>query len=403
MKRIAIFCDGTWNRSDATNPTNVVLLAQAVKPTADDGTKQVTIYLPGVGSGKGVGRISQRADRILGGILGQGLLQNIREAYRALIFMYEPGDEIFIFGFSRGAYTARSLAGLLRKAGILPPDKVGQINDAIALYRKRGAENHPDAPHIQAERMGLSPRVATSQKDCDARGGDVPILKITYLGVWDTVGALGVPTVLSHIGLPKKLIAWWNRRHAFHDTELSSSVAAARHAVSIDEVRATFPPALWENLDPSAEHKGLNDPDREKQGKPKLYQQLWFAGDHGSVGGGGDIKGLSNIALRWIAEGADQAKLDLVPGPLTFEPSPDDICAPVLNMKKISILGRILRIVKRPRDQLTDADAVAEPVVERLRFLPDSAYRPPTLEPVWDALQERVRSLPLTPPKSPGG
>ena len=128
-KNIAIFCDGTWNKSDAPAPTNVVRLAQAVRNTQPKGQEraQVVIYVEGVGTGRGAGKLAKFMDRNLGGMFGWGLLENIKEAYRAIIFNYEPGDQIFLFGFSRGAYTARSLAGLIRKAGILPRDKVHLI------------------------------------------------------------------------------------------------------------------------------------------------------------------------------------------------------------------------------------------------------------------------------------
>jgi uncharacterized protein (DUF2235 family) len=109
MKRIVVLCDGTWNSSDSQTPTNVVRFGQAMQRCDELGVIQVPIYIQGVGTGEGPTKLSRKLDSALGGALGWGLMDNIEEAYRHLIFIYEPGDEIYILGFSRGAYTARSL------------------------------------------------------------------------------------------------------------------------------------------------------------------------------------------------------------------------------------------------------------------------------------------------------
>lgn len=227
MKRIVIACDGTWSRLDARHPTNVVKLAQAVSPEGPDGTAQVVFHLDGVGAGRGTGRLARGIDRALGGAFGAGLMGRLEEAYRLLAFNHAPGDEIFLFGFSRGAFTARSLAGLIRTAGIVGRGSAAAIPQALELYRRRGAGAHPEAEAARAFRAAHS-------------GGEAPGLR--YLGVWDTVGALGVP---GHL----RLAALCNRGLRFHDTALSGRVAAARHAVAIDERRRAFPPTLWDNLD----------------------------------------------------------------------------------------------------------------------------------------------------------
>lgn len=141
MKRLVFCFDGSWNRLDADCPTNVVLMAESIRPTASDGTTQIVYYDEGVGTGK--------REKFRGGVLGMGLLTNLREAYRFLIFNYEPGDEIFIFGFSRGAYTARSFAGFTRHVGVLDINSASQINRALSLYirrseqgRRRSSANH---------------------------------------------------------------------------------------------------------------------------------------------------------------------------------------------------------------------------------------------------------------------
>jgi len=195
MKRIAIFCDGTWNRHDADHPTNVVQLAQNVKLTGTDGTVQQVIYQLGVGSGEGSSKLVRTIDKVVGGAFGWGLEQNMAAVYRALVFNYEPGDEIYIFGFSRGAFTARSLVGLIRSGGIPSRGKPKHIDLAIARYRSGTAKNHPRTEESMAYRMRFSPKIATSDWEVawrQERGdADCQMIKMVYTGVWDTVGALG--------------------------------------------------------------------------------------------------------------------------------------------------------------------------------------------------------------------
>jgi uncharacterized protein (DUF2235 family) len=301
MKRIVILCDGTWNGSETANPTNVVRLARAMKPVGDDGIVQVPIYLAGVGTGQGVTRAARVSDRLLGGAFGWGLMENVIAAYRHLVFLYEPGDEIYVFGFSRGAYTARSLVGFLRSTGIIDRDRMHLLPEAEARYRKRrDPRTHPSSSHSHEFRARLSLRVVTGQSEADWRliegMPEAPLLRVAYLGVWDTVGALGVPR---HLAVAPLLNG---ESYQFHDTDLSSLVGSARHAIALDERRRTFEPARWSNLD------RLNG---DRRGEDAPYQERFFAGDHGSVGGGGDILDLSNIALEWVAEGARAAGLSL--------------------------------------------------------------------------------------------
>lgn len=300
MKRIVILCDGTWNRSDSETPTNVVRFAQSMQGTSATGIVQVPIYVQGVGTGRGPTKLSRKIDSWLGGGLGWGLMANIEEAYRHLVFLWEPGDEIYILGFSRGAYTARSLTGFIRSTGIVDRDALSRIPEAIKRYRTVGdGTTHPNSDKSHAFRAALSPRVVTSAKEADWRVAngrpEAPLLHVDYLGVWDSVGALGVP---AHIPLLGRLTA---RRYRFHDADLSSMVRSARHAVALDERRQTFMPTRWTNV---AE---LNDGRPEAERSP--YQELFFAGDHGSVGGGGDITALSSIGLEWIIDGAMAAGL----------------------------------------------------------------------------------------------
>lgn len=300
MKRIVILCDGTWNRSDSDTPTNVVRFAQALRPTDADEVRQVAFYVQGVGTGRGPTPALRQLDSWLGGAFGHGLMENIEEAYRHLLFNYEVGDEIHIVGFSRGAYTARSLTGLIRSTGLIGRGQMHRIREAIERYRTLGDERtHPNHEASHRFRADISPAVATSPAEMSWRENrGLPtghLLRIAYLGVWDSVGALGVPAFIPVLG-PRSA-----RRHRFHDANLSSMVRSARHAVALDERRKSFAPTRWDNV---AE---LNA--EVENGGPPPYQEQFFPGDHGSVGGGGDITELSSIGLAWIIEGAQAAGL----------------------------------------------------------------------------------------------
>ncbi len=299
MKRIVIFIDGTWNRPDAEYPTNVVRLARCVQHRTDSGMPQVVLYTAGVGSGAGNNWLGRIMDRVFGGTLGWGLLSIMEDMYRQLVFAYEPGDEIMVFGFSRGGFAARSLVGFIRSAGICSREKLRDIPLAVERYVSRAAQTHPRTEESYAFRLGFSPDVVTSNEERKwrqhngHRHEDVVDLKIAYLGVWDTVKALGLPAKLP-------FAERFNRNYAFHDAKLSSMVLAARHAISIDEKRATFPAMPWDNM------QDLNI--KYAHFVPEYLQQ-WFPGNHGSVGGGGRRTGLSSISLNWVMLGASKAGL----------------------------------------------------------------------------------------------
>ncbi len=374
MKRIAIFCDGTWNHADAEYGTNVVALSQAMSLTAGS-TFQQLIYVPGLGTDSGASWLSRNIDRIGGGAFGWGLDGKIVTAYRALAYSYQPGDEIFIFGFSRGAYTARSLAGLIRACAIPTRNKINMIGEAMDRYRKRGPNTHPNEPENFAFRLSINPAIATSRQEQEwraAAGEDIGhLLQLAYVGVWDTVGALGIP---SQFGGLARLT---NQQYKFHDADLSSSVRSSRHAVAIDERRTTYAPTLWDNLD------RLND---GATGPTRPYQQEWFSGDHGSVGGGGDITGLSDNALVWIAEGAERMGLKFLPGTLDSFRQQINPFAPLQNRSEPNkgLFARLFR--KSDRDGPVDVADVSD--AARIRFRQARPpYRPPTLKKVAAALQ----------------
>lgn len=313
MPRIAIFCDGTWNAADAVQPTHVVRLFDAAQVSAS----QRTLYIPGVGTGGG-GVLA----RLGAGAFGWGLGENVRRAYRALAMMYQPGDEIMIFGFSRGAYTGRSLAGMIRKCGMIDRPTKERVQAAWDLYRRAGPQNKPDALHIREARRAMSPRYATSGDDLTWRMSnpreddpdDMRVLEIAYLGIWDTVGSLGVP-----VSLLGPVAVALNRQYRFHDTALSRMVKAARHAVGLDERRVFYRPSLWGNLEQTRDHEGLNGGDRTEA---RPYQQVWFTGTHPVIGGSGETRPLAVIPLEWVAQGAIARGLELATDPVDTPPDP---------------------------------------------------------------------------------
>jgi uncharacterized protein (DUF2235 family) len=331
MKRLAIFCDGTWSDLGLAQRTNVARLAKCVSDVDAKGVQQVVWYDTGVGTSQGVSKLVDWLTGLEGGAFGQGLDGKVEEAYRFLALNHEAGDEVYVFGFSRGAYTARSLCGLIRKCGIVRRECLDMVPAAMKLYRnkahpadvsgfrdqygQRTADGRPlatgweDLPDVDERQARWDARHGPSSTR-STRGGD--IYKLMYLGVWDTVGALGIPGRFP-------LAAWVNRRYRFHDTDASSLITHLRHAVAVDEDRASFEVTPVSNIEAlnrdwgRATGKAVDDPAAKGfvAYPERPYQQRWFPGDHGAVGGGNPEPGLSSGALLWIAEGAQLAGLEL--------------------------------------------------------------------------------------------
>jgi hypothetical protein len=257
--------DGTWN--DDRHPeteTNIFRLRQLIEKATRDATggngwvEQRIFYDEGVGTGY--------LDRLTGAIFGTGLSEKVREGYRFLSQFYGAGDEIYIFGFSRGAFTARSLAGFVAASGLLRENECTKQNLSFAweYYRTPPKKRWP------ADKAALE-KLCTSD------------VRIKFLGVFDTVGALGIP--LGWAG------NWRNVGDRFHDTKLGSLIDYAFHAIAIDEHRGPYVPALWAEPD---HHNNLR------------VEQVWFPGVHCDVGGGfrvspdAEADTLSEITLYWM-------------------------------------------------------------------------------------------------------
>lgn len=262
-KRIVFCADGTWQAP--VNNTNVYRLYKALTVTAD----QVTYYDDGVGAD------ASGLDRVLEGAFGQGLLQKIQDGYTKIAHVYEAGDELFLFGFSRGAYTVRSLAGMIANCG-LPTGAFSDtcVTQAFAAYR--------DPANRASILAGLGA--------CGL--GDATIRMI---GVWDTVGSLGIPAIFGGVDYGA---------YGFLDTGLHPDVKNAYHCLAVDEKRAQFPATLWT----SAPAPG------------QVLEQVWFSGCHGDVGGGTALAGgvdagtrLCDITLGWMIAKAQALGLTMDP------------------------------------------------------------------------------------------
>ncbi len=339
-RRLVVSFDGTWNAPGddgdigAKGVTNVWRLHQAIPKTGADGVTQLAHYEAGVGT--------RWYNRLAGGTFGAGLSRILRSGYGFLVDTYEPGDSIHVFGFSRGAYTARSMVGMLRNVGLLQKRHKRRMAEAEQLYRSR--DEGADSPTARTFRAAFSRPV-----------------EVQCLGVWDTVGALGVP--LNSFG-------WFNRRYyEFHDTELSGIVHHAYHAVAIDEHRGPYDATLW-------------DP---KEKPHQTVEQAWFVGAHCNVGGGYPDNRLADLPLLWMAEKAGAAGLSLDRGrlPATADPmgaAPVDSFAAFLG-------GAFSRLNERHFRRLGHTtfgqEAVHPSVVQRLAH--DSGYRP--ANPARPALQ----------------
>ncbi|MCC7275204.1 MAG: DUF2235 domain-containing protein [Alphaproteobacteria bacterium] len=254
MKNLVICLDGTWNDADRPTPlTNIGRIAASIhpKPTAD--LEQRVYYDSGVGT-------AGLLDRVKGGTFGIGLSGNVLEAYRFLSQFYEDGFDILVFGFSRGAFTARSLCGFLSASGLLLPERCDpyHLDFAWNYYRT------PPKQRFPADRRKL---------DAITRAN----VRVRFLGVFDTVGALGVP---------RKWLNWiGHHRFAFHDTEVSSVVDHSCHALAIDEKRIEFEPAVWT----APRHRGF-----------RTVEQVWFPGVHSDIGGGYPAHELADVTFDWM-------------------------------------------------------------------------------------------------------
>jgi uncharacterized protein (DUF2235 family) len=333
MKRIILCADGTWNeaerkdkRTGRPQPTNVLKAARAVLPRSRAGTDQVVYYHYGVGT-------AGKWDELTGGAFGGGIEQNVRALYRFLVYNYEPGDELYFFGFSRGAFTVRTLAGFMNKVGLLQKDDEYYTGEIYGLYESSAA--------LDSDRWKRAFRHIKDARPCP------PIL---FIGVWDTVGSLGAPGAMGQL---------FNRdKYKYHDIDLNPAIQHAYHALAIDERRKPFAPSLW----------------KKPQGWAGTLEQVWFAGVHSNVGGSYSPDGLANEALHWIVEKAEVLGLEF-DGPFLAHYLPcfnsvlNDSMTPMY-----SVMGPHVRPIGM---HMTDGESIHQSVLDRmalaeLKYVPEN-------------------------------
>jgi uncharacterized protein (DUF2235 family) len=361
VKRLIVCCDGTWNRPDQTKqgvaaPTNVAKIALALADEDDAGNPQVLHYEAGVGT--------RRGERLLGGGFGVGLSRSVQACYRFLVDSYEPGDKLYFFGFSRGAYTARSTVGLVRNAGILRPSHRHRIKQAYALYRDPERDSEPSGMAAELFRRAYSHAE----------------IYVDFVGVWDTVGSLGIPIDGFR---PPGLSRLWT----FHDTRLSRYVLNAFHAIAIDERRQPFKPTLWV---------------QQEDATDQTLEQVWFSGAHCDVGGGYRDPGLSEIPLLWMANRARSCGLAFKPDHLVVtRPAADEKArragiqvAPEYSSELHDSRTRYYRLLpaysrRLANDDGADVDGGALASSAKRRHEEDGSYRPPGLTE-WLAAEKPI-------------
>jgi len=282
-KNIVVFSDGTGQEGGAGSNSNVYKLFTMVE---DRTSKQVAFYDAGLGT---------NWQKWTGSISGAGITKNILECYQFISDQYQWGDRIFLFGFSRGAATVRSLSGFISRFGILPHSRPDLVKQAWAIYKQSDQANR--------------------EKDATAflQRNTTTWCNIDFVGVWDTVAALGLPNK----GLSAVLNKIPGLAHRFHDLKLSKCVQHAYHAISIDEDRRDFRPTPFQTEENGVSTLGevFVDPrdgdGSEQAGKQRQQtaRQVWFAGVHTDVGGGYPEKGLSDISLTWMIDRAMDEKV----------------------------------------------------------------------------------------------
>lgn len=305
-KNIVLLFDGTWNEPSANQDpeestnTNVRRFHDSIRLAADDGTPQVKWYNAGVGT--------EWMNKVRGGAFGNGLDEHIIEGYAKLLELYLPGDRIYLLGFSRGAYTARSLVGFVRMVGLLRATEEQKLREAYDFYR-----SHDKGPNSRAA--------------CEFREVHSVEVDIHFVGVWDTVGALGIPL---------KLFKRFNaERYGFHDLRLSHIVRNAFHAMALDEHRGPYSVTMW----------GPKSPDNVAQ----RLEQVWFAGAHADVGGGYVAQPLANPPLRWMQRRAIECGLavDVLPDAADLEAQRQEYLAPAHDSFAEFLNGNYAKIGRR--------------------------------------------------------
>jgi uncharacterized protein (DUF2235 family) len=282
-KNIVICSDGTGNTAITGRGTNVFKLFEAVDL---NGHRRDHFLRPQVAFyDDGVGTHDLRPLRIIGGAAGWGLSANVRQLYAELARVYDPGDDIYMFGFSRGAFTVRTLAGFIGTCGLIDRRRARTASEFDALV-KAAYRVYRKCYRTVLSRLLRGEPTRDAGKQFRSTHAIEERTQIRFLGVWDTVDAVGLPFHLSDV------VNTVFYRFKFPDSLLSDSVVKACHALSIDDKRHSFHPVVWD----------------EAEGGNRI-EQVWFAGVHSNVGGGYPKQGLSLVTLDWMMAKAEEAGL----------------------------------------------------------------------------------------------
>jgi uncharacterized protein (DUF2235 family) len=363
-RKLVLLFDGTWSKPESN--TNVERLRRLIATHDAAGNAQLVNYIPGVGVTPGL-------THLLGGAFGYGLAENVLDGYRWLCDAWQPGDELYLFGFSRGAYTARSLGGMLRKCGLLTRAADGRVAEADIA----GAYDfYRDTTVKPADAAAVTYRTRHSVE-----------IAIHFIGVWDTVGALGIPATASWFPYARA-------RYQFHDTELSKIVRYAYQALALDEHRADFAPTVW-TRNPYTVPPG-ETPTSKKAAQIDI-EQRWFIGAHGDVGGGNACDGagrtpdlLPDLPLAWLQRKAMACGLGCT---ANFSPGRDAAAGTPRN-SYAEFMSGIYKLFKSPFDRTLGSginETVDDSVWQRWRV--DASYRSPALA---QALARAVVAPPAT-------
>ena len=343
-KNIVIFSDGTGQEGGVGNNTNVYKLFNMV---LDRSREQVAFYDQGLGTGW---------RKVTGNIGGGGISKNILECYKFIFEQYEAGDGIFLFGFSRGVATVRSLSAFIHLFGILPKSRPELIPRAYKIYKTRNRRKRDERAEAFVARHHTM------------------WCRIKFLGVWDTVAALGLPFQTLDVLIDKVPIF----RHRFQDFRLSKSVENAYHALAIDDERRTFHPVLWE-----AECED-----------DQIVEQVWFCGMHTDVGGGYKETGLSDISLGWMIEKAKPHGLHIYPDhEVDLSPDPNG----TMHDSRGEALSKFYRRKVRNWPSDTHGEPILHPSVRKRTMnrhnMDDPPYHPWIFESILAAPQAQDRSV----------
>jgi uncharacterized protein (DUF2235 family) len=314
-KNIVVFSDGTGQEGGEGSPTNVYKLFNMI---VDRSPEQIGFYDRGLGT--------EWRRKLLGKATGLGISQNIKECYRFIFDNYSVDDKLYMFGFSRGATTVRSLSGFIDLFGILPKSRPELIDQAYKLYRTEDKGARKDAARAFVDKHHTI------------------YCTIEFLGCWDTVPALGVPFQSLDVVIDRIP----RFRHSFHNLTLSRSVDNAYHALAIDDERQTFHPKLW-----------------RRKGRPdQQMKQVWFCGMHTDVGGGYREPQLSDLALDWMAKMAIAHGLKIYSGhKIKSDPDPDG----TMHDSRGGTLSRFYRRKTRSWDPQLGRPTIHQSVLERTK------------------------------------